>query len=119
MSLAAAIASPAWRTAAADRALLARVLAASRVERRPEPPDASYLRDLLARLYVAVAQAVERVSSRLGLPWWLLAGIAAILVAAAAALLARAWRARRRRAAEGGQAPAAGAAAADLAGGPG
>ncbi|HVR08116.1 MAG TPA: hypothetical protein VMW75_08715 [Thermoanaerobaculia bacterium] len=91
-----------FRAAPAHRAVLARVLAASRVERRPEPPDASYLRDLVARLYVALAHLFERASGRLGLPWWLLPGIAAVLAVTAAALLARAWRARRRRAAASG-----------------
>jgi hypothetical protein len=105
------------RAALADRALLSRVLAASRVERRPEPPDASYVRDLAARFYVALAQLVERVSSRFGLPRWLLAGIAAALAAVAAGLLARAWLARRRRAAETEPAAAGeGAAAAAAAG---
>jgi hypothetical protein len=99
----------AFRAALADRALVARVLAGSRVERRPEPPDASYLRDLLASFYVALAQLVERVSSRLGLPRWLLAGVAAALAAIAAALLARAWWARRRGAGESVPAPAAAA----------
>jgi len=87
-----------FRAAVADRALLGRVLAASRVERRPEPPDASYLRDLIASLYAALAKLIERATGRLGLPGWLLTGIAAALAAVAAALLARAWWARRRRA---------------------
>jgi hypothetical protein len=108
-------AAMAFRAALADRELVARVLAGSRVERRPEPPDASYLRDLIASFYVALAQLVERVSSRLGMPRWLLAGIAAALAATAAALLVRAWRARRRVAGAGGPA-AAGAAPAGGAG---
>jgi hypothetical protein len=104
-----------FRAALADRALLGRVLAASRVERRPEPPDASYLRDLIASLYAALAKLIERATGRLGLPGWLLTGIAAALAAVAAALLARAWWVRRRRArASPVEAPAA---AADAAGG--
>jgi hypothetical protein len=90
--------SLAFRAAPADRGLLGRVLAASGVDRRPEPPDASYLRDLMSRLYVAMAETISQVSSRLGLPRWLLAAVAAALAATAVALLARAWWARRRRA---------------------
>jgi len=90
-----------FRDAIADRALLARVLAASKVDRRPEPPDASYLRDLTASLYAAMAKLIERATGRLGLPGWLLGGIAAALAAVAAALLARAWWGRRRRRARG------------------
>ncbi len=88
----------AWRPALADRALLGRVLAGSRVERRPEPPDASYLRDLSASLYAALVKAIERATGRLGLPGWVLSGIAVALAAVVMALLARAWWARRRRA---------------------
>jgi hypothetical protein len=87
-----------WRPALADRALLGRVLAGSRVERRPEPPDASYLRDLAASLYTAMAKLIERATGRLGLPGWLLSGIAVALAAVVVALLARAWWVRRRRA---------------------
>jgi hypothetical protein len=104
-----------WRPALADRALLGRVLAGSRVERRPEPPDASYLRDLTANLYTALAKLIERATGRLGLPGWLLIGIAAALAAVVAALLARAWWARRRRARASGpgmEAPVADEAAA-------
>jgi hypothetical protein len=86
------------RPALADHALLGRVLAGSRVERRPEPPDASYLRDLTASLYTALAKLIERATGRLGLPGWLLSGIAVALAAVVVALLARAWWARRRRA---------------------
>lgn len=103
------------RPALADRALLGRVLAGSRVERRPEPPDASYLRDLTASLYTALAKLIERATGRLGLPGWLLGGIATALAAVVVALLARAWLARRRRARGSGtgmEAPAADAAAA-------
>ena len=88
----------AWRPALAERALLGRVLAGSRVERRPEPPDASYLRDLTASLYAALVKVIERATGRLGLPGWVLGGIAAALAALVVALLARAWWARRRRA---------------------
>jgi hypothetical protein len=110
----------AWRPALADRALLGRVLAGSRVERRSEPPDASYLRDLIASLYTALAKVIERATGRLGLPGWLLSGIAAALAAVVVALLARAWWARRRRARGSGQgieAPAAAAAGGRRAGG--
>ncbi|HEY6324018.1 MAG TPA: hypothetical protein VJA16_20945 [Thermoanaerobaculia bacterium] len=86
------------RPALADRALLGRLLAGSRVERRPEPPDASYLRDLAASLYTALAKLIESATGRLGLPGWLLNGIAVALAAVVVALLARAWWARRRRA---------------------
>jgi hypothetical protein len=86
------------RQALADRALLGRLLAGSRVERRPEPPDASYLRDLTASLYTALAKLIERATGRLGLPGWLLSGIAVALAAVVVTLLARAWWARRRRA---------------------
>lgn len=87
-----------FRAALADRAVLGRVLAGSRVERRPEPPDASYLRDLTASLYTALAKLIERATGRLGLPGWTLIGIAAALAAVVAALLVRVWWARRRRA---------------------
>jgi len=95
-----------FRAALADRAVLGRVLAASGVERRPEPPDASYLRDLIASLYAALAKLIERATGRLGLPGWLLTGIAAALAAVAAALLVRAWWAYRRRARGSGSAAA-------------
>ena len=110
----------AWRPALADRALLARVLAGSRVERRPEPPDASYLRDLTASLYAALSKMIERATGRLGLPGWVLGGIAAALAAVVVALLARAWWVRRRRArgsGAGSEAPAAAAADGRRAGG--
>jgi len=107
-----------FQPALADRALLGRVLAASRVERRPEPPDASYLRDLIASLYVALAKLIERATGRLGLPGWLLTGIAAALAAVAAALLVRAWWVRRRRA-RGSAPPAEAPAAAEGAAGGG
>jgi len=111
-----------FRAAQADRALLRRVLAASGVERRPEPPDASYLRDLIASLYAAMAKLIERATGRLGVPGWLLTVIVAALAAVAAALLARAWWARRRRRRAGGggpatEAPVAGEAAAGGRGG--
>jgi hypothetical protein len=89
----------AFRWVAADRALLARVLAESRVERRPEPPDASYLRDLVAQLYASLAELLDQASQRLGLPRWLLPGVVAALGTAAVALLAWGWWGRRRRAA--------------------
>jgi len=101
----------ALRPALADRVLLGRVLAGSGVQRRPEPPDASYLRDLTASLYAALARLIERATGRLGLPGWLLGGIAAALGAVVVALLARAWWARRRRARAsepGMESPAAG-----------
>jgi hypothetical protein len=107
----------AWQPALAERALLGRVLAGSRAERRPEPPDASYLRDLTASLYAALVKAVERATGRLGLPGWVLGGIAAALAAMVVALLARAWWARRRRARGGGAGLEAPAADADAAGG--
>jgi hypothetical protein len=110
----------AWRPALAERALLGRVLAGSRVERRPEPPDASYLRDLAASLYTALAKAIERATGRLGLPGWLLSGVAVALAAVVVALLARAWWVRRRRARGGGpgiEVPAADAAGGGRAGG--
>jgi hypothetical protein len=105
----------AWRPALADRALLGRVLAGSRAERRPEPPDASYLRDLTVSLYTALARVIERATGRLGLPGWVLSCIAAALAAVVVAVLARAWWARRRRARGSGQGIAA--PAADAAGG--
>ena len=93
-----------WHAAAAARPLLARVLSASGVERRPEPPDASYLRDLAASVFAAVARLIDRVGSRLALPLWLLQGFVAALALAAAGLLARTAWVRRRRAAGGGPA---------------
>ncbi|HXO41556.1 MAG TPA: hypothetical protein VN999_08920 [Thermoanaerobaculia bacterium] len=109
----------AWRPALADRALLGRVLGGNRVERRPEPPDASYLRDLTASLYTALAKAIERATGRLGLPGWLLSGIAVALASVVVALLARAWWVRRRRtrgSGAGTDAPAADAASGGRAG---
>jgi hypothetical protein len=100
-----------FRAATADRAVLERVLRASAVQRRPAPPDASYLRDLWASFYVGMAELYDRASGWLGMPRWLLAGATALLVAAAAALLARAWwpRWRRRRGKPPDTAAAAGA----------
>jgi hypothetical protein len=109
----------AFRAAQADHALLGRVLAASGAERRPEAPDASYLRDLVAGLYAALAKLIERATGRLQLPGWLLIVIAAALAAVAAALLARAWWARRRRRRAGRGGPAAGPAAGEAAAGGG
>jgi hypothetical protein len=94
MSAAAGLAFPA---AAADPALLARVLASSRVERRPRPPDASYLRDLAAGFLRALAELAASASQRLRLPQWLLVAAVAMLAGTALALLARAWWRRRRR----------------------
>ena len=105
------------RPALADRALLGRVLAGSRVERRPEPPDASYLRDLATSLYTALAKLIERATGRLGLPGWLLSGVAVALAAVVVALLARAWWARRRRARGSGSGMEAAAADESAAGG--
>jgi hypothetical protein len=101
VSAAAALVFPA---AAADGALLARVLASSGVERRPQPPDASYLRDLIAGFMAALADLAAGASRRLRLPPWLLIAAAALVAGTAAALLARAWwlRRRRRRGAAGG-----------------
>lgn len=85
----------------ADRALLGRVLAAAKVDVRPEPPDASYLHDLAAAFYAGLIKVIERATERLSLPQWLLAVVTAVLAAAALTLLARAFwghRARRRRA---------------------
>ena len=107
------------RAAQADRAVLGRVLAASGVERRPEPPDASYLRDLIASFYAALAKLIERATGRLTLPGWLLIVIAAALAAVAAALLARAWWARRRRRQARGGGPAEVAVAGEAAAGGG
>jgi hypothetical protein len=108
----------AFRSAAADRALLERVLAGSRVERRPEPPDASYLRDLVARLYSSLAELLDQASQRLRLPRWLLPGVVAALGTAAVALLAWAgWRRRPRRAAAGDERKDGGGAAAAAAAG--
>jgi hypothetical protein len=87
----------ALRVATADRVLLARLLAASKVDRRPQPPDASYLRDLAAMAFARLAELIDRTSLRLRLPKGLLRGGASLLVAAAAALLARSWWLRRRR----------------------
>lgn len=93
MSAPAGLAFPA---AAADPALLARVLASSRVERRPQPPDASYLRDLAAGFLRALAELAASASQRLRLPQWLLVAAVALLAGTALALLARAWWRRRR-----------------------
>jgi hypothetical protein len=97
MTGAAAAGGLAFRAATADRSLLEQVLRTSGVERRPSPPDASYLRDLLIGFFVSMAELSARASSWLGLPWWLLASASALLVAAAATLLIRAWWLRRRR----------------------
>jgi hypothetical protein len=86
-----------FRAATADPAVLERVLRASGVERRPEAPDASYLRDLWASFFVGMAELYDRASGWLGLPRWLLVTATALLLTAAAALLARGWWLRRRR----------------------
>ncbi|HVT61490.1 MAG TPA: hypothetical protein VHR45_24220 [Thermoanaerobaculia bacterium] len=86
----------------ADRVVLARVLAESRVERTPEPPGASYLGDLLLALTRALGGWIDRAGSKLSLPAATLGWAAVLLGAAALALVARAvvlrLRARQRRA---------------------
>jgi hypothetical protein len=104
-----AAAGLAFRAATADRGLLEQVLRASGTERRPAPPDASYLRDLLAAFYRSIAELSGPAGSWLGLPLWLLGSAVALLVVAAATLLTRAWWLRRRRRGdEARQVPSAG-----------
>jgi hypothetical protein len=102
----------AFQAAAADRRLMARVLTAARVDRRPEPPGGSYLRDLWAELNRAVAELVRRATAPLHLPGDLAIAAVALLAIVAAALLARSWRLRRARAAAARLAAAAAAQAA-------
>ncbi len=86
--------------AAADRRVLAKVLADSHVDRQPRPPAASYLRELLAALYERLARFVLHAVHlhTLTLIWY-----AALAVAGLAALFAlsttakAAWDARRGR----------------------
>jgi hypothetical protein len=109
------IASGLWafHPATADRAVLARVLAASHADQQPAPPRGSYLADLAARLAGGLAQATER----LNLSLWLLVGVPLLLALVALALLVRIWRARRRAALAAGPAIAAAAAPTEERGG--
>jgi hypothetical protein len=82
----------AFHGAVADPALMARVLAASRVDARGSSPDASYWRDFLAWL-ASLTGIVGRQQPPRG---WFLWTVAALLGAGVAALLVRRWRAARR-----------------------
>ncbi|MBW8873425.1 MAG: hypothetical protein JF614_00535 [Acidobacteria bacterium] len=85
------------RVVPADRALLARVLASSGVERTPAPPESSYLGELVRAAVDALMGAVTRGARMLHLSRQAL--IMAALVAAAVALflVARALLPRLRR----------------------
>jgi hypothetical protein len=89
----------AFRAVAADHALMARVLAAARVERVPEPPSGSYLRDLWAALNNALAELARRATAPLNLSGDFLIAAVALLGGTALVLLVRALLLRRARAA--------------------
>ena len=78
----------------ADRAVLARVLASSGVERSPVPPASSYLGELFAALRRAVVEAIVAGARWLRVPSSVLWGIVAVLAALAALLILRAVAAR-------------------------
>ncbi|HSS50350.1 MAG TPA: hypothetical protein VLX28_15540 [Thermoanaerobaculia bacterium] len=73
------------RLAPADRAVLQRVLTSSGVERRPAPPETSYLGELARAALDALVQGMEKGARMVHLPRQAL--IAAAFVAAAVALL--------------------------------
>jgi hypothetical protein len=84
--------------AAADRAVVQRVLAESRVDRVPVPPEASYLGELYRAAQGAVFAAIARGSRLLRLPRWVLQTAAIVLAAGAVLLfLLRLIRPRLRR----------------------
>jgi hypothetical protein len=90
---------PGWHAAAADRELLVRLLGSSGssgVDRRPAPPDASYLHDVTTSLAAGIAATIQQASDQLNLPRWLLVGAALVLLTVVAALLTRLWRERQR-----------------------
>ncbi len=90
--------------AAADRALLARVIEESRVDtRRPDPGWAAYARELIRRWALEIGRILRDLAGSVGIPAgfvrviaWLLAAVAAAALAAAAVMVVRR---RRRRAA--------------------
>jgi hypothetical protein len=87
----------------ANRTLMERVLAESRVERTPVPPETSYLGELNRAFQRAVVGAILRGGRMLGLPRPVLQALAVALAVLAALLLLRllAPRLRRRRSGEG------------------
>lgn len=99
------------RIAAADRALMERVLAQSGVDRAPVPPETSYFGELSGAAQQAILDALLRGSRMLKLPRSVLEWIAAALAALAVLLILRALLPRLRRKREGaGSAVALGAA---------
>lgn len=83
---------------AADRAVLQRVLAESRVDCVPVPPETSYLGELYRAAQEAIFAAIARGSRMLRLPRWLvLSAAVALAVASVVLILLRLLRPRLRR----------------------
>jgi len=74
-----------------------RVLAETRVERVPAPPETSYLGELLRAAQQAVMDAILRGGKMLNVPPWALEGVAWTLVAVAILLVLRVVVLRLRR----------------------
>lgn len=98
------LAAPALAAAAADvrvvpaeRAVLERVLAASKVERVPAPPEASYIGELFGMMRRALIDLIVKGGEMLNLPRPVYQGIAFGLAALAAILLFRLVFSRLRR----------------------
>jgi hypothetical protein len=95
------------RIAPADRAVLQRVLASSRVERTPVPPESSYLRELARAALDTLFQAVRKGAGMVHLSPRALIGAAVVVAALALGLLVRALLPRLRRGRRAaGEAPA-------------
>jgi hypothetical protein len=101
-ALAAVAPSEGLRMEPADRALMARVLAESGVEREPEPPDSSYLAELVQALQRALVRALLR-GRMLGLPGPLIWTLVALLAVLAAVLFVRLLVSGRRRRLQAGE----------------
>lgn len=84
-------AAPAFHAAVAERALLARVLAESRVETGGSSPDVSYPRDVAARLIRSTADW-SGWGGWSAPPAWLFWGLLGLLAAGALIFVLRRWR---------------------------
>ncbi|HKI04506.1 MAG TPA: hypothetical protein VKK31_21180 [Thermoanaerobaculia bacterium] len=98
--------------AAADRALVERILAETGVDRVPVPPQASYLGELFRAAQQALLDAILRGGRMLSLPPRVLEGIAWGLAALAVLLIVRAVVSRLRRRGRAGTVEGDGAVAA-------
>ncbi|HEY0511725.1 MAG TPA: hypothetical protein VGH73_07470 [Thermoanaerobaculia bacterium] len=81
---------------AADRGVLARVLAASGVERAPAPPESSYLGELGRAVRRTIVEALLAGAKRLHVAPWALWALVAVLAVVVALLILRAIFSRVR-----------------------